>query len=511
MKITGIFRQGRRIIASAGLVTLTLGAAAVGLSGQAPADRGARANLVPYVYGPRHCAACHDQDNHSTYSKTERDGMICRMNEFPTFDMHDKHQHAYARLTGPRGQAMGRLLGTDVLKIDACLNCHGAAGRGVQTQQYSAQTDGVTCVSCHGNFAEWVERHPRTNNPEWRELSRQDKEVRYGMTDLWNAVRRAEVCSSCHIGNHDEGKVVTHAMYAAGHPPLPAFEAATFGDAQPRHWEYFREKEKTAKRWQKLKPAPDVKNLEQTQLVVIGGLVGLRESMKLFAAEAAANSSGPVGARWPDFARFDCYACHHDLQAADGASWRQVDRRDRAPGRPLASEWPSVLTQLGIVAAGPERAESQIKRLGQELTAFHQSLAAEPFGTPDRIARARAVAAGADALLTIDNQTLFDENLARRLLKRLCEMANTGVPDYDSARQMAWAFRIIYHELTPEGKRDAVIEQALAELEGRLSLDLAPKKKLTAIEIAPPDRLKAAADFDPGYFKARFEMIAGKL
>ena len=62
------------------------------------------------------------------------------------------------------------------------------------------------------------------------------------MTDLWDPVRRAETCASCHVGNHDEGKVVTHAMYAAGHPPLPGFETATFGDLEPRHWQYLSEK-----------------------------------------------------------------------------------------------------------------------------------------------------------------------------------------------------------------------------------------------------------------------------
>src|SRR5207248_334113 len=42
--------------------------------------------------------------------------------------------------------------------------------------------------------------------------------------------------------NVKEGKIVTHEMYAAGHPPLPGIEIATFGDALPRHWETLTEK-----------------------------------------------------------------------------------------------------------------------------------------------------------------------------------------------------------------------------------------------------------------------------
>ena len=40
-------------------------------------------------------------------------------------------------------------------------------------------------------------------------------------------VRRTELCLSCHLGSTSENKMVTHAMYAAGHPPLPGFEMET--------------------------------------------------------------------------------------------------------------------------------------------------------------------------------------------------------------------------------------------------------------------------------------------
>src|SRR5262249_38461648 len=184
---------------------------------------------------------------------------------------------------------------------------------------------------------------PKARQADWTQLDGEQKERDFGMTDLWNPVTRAEKCASCHIGNHGEGKVVTHAMYAAGHPPLPSFETATFSDAQPRHWEYLREKLKMPKRAARLKPPPDVRNLEQTQLVVVSGLVSLRASMKLSADQAEANKSEPVGAEWPDFARFDCSSCHHELRAEGGASWRQVRRGGRSPGRPGPLDWPAIL------------------------------------------------------------------------------------------------------------------------------------------------------------------------
>ena len=45
-----------------------------------------------------------------------------------------------------------------------------------------------------------------------------------------------KLCLSCHVGNAAQGKVITHAMYAAGHPPLPAMDIATFALNQPQHW-----------------------------------------------------------------------------------------------------------------------------------------------------------------------------------------------------------------------------------------------------------------------------------
>ena len=101
---------------------------------------------------------------------------------------------------------MTRLLGYDVKNSDACLNCHSTAEHGKGKQFYDREADGVTCVACHGASAEWVEIHQRTDQSGWRNLDRRTKQDRYGMIDLWDPVRRAETCASCHIGNHSEAR-----------------------------------------------------------------------------------------------------------------------------------------------------------------------------------------------------------------------------------------------------------------------------------------------------------------
>jgi len=482
-----------------------------GRGGQTPAGRAGAPNppgLTRYIYGARHCEGCHDQKNRPTYKPEELAGWICRMDEFHTFDKQDKHKLAFAALTGPRGQQMSKSLETDVRRIEPCLNCHSVPKRGAESQLYTAETDGVTCVACHGAYAEWVEKHQRASK-EWHDLDRHDKDNRFGMTDLWDPVRRAETCASCHVGNHAEGKVVTHAMYAAGHPPLPGFGAATFGDAQPRHWQYL--SEKTPDRLSRLK-VRDPRNLEQTQLVIVSGLVVLREWMTLFAGQASVNKPDPIGGHWPDFARFDCYACHHELQANDGVSWRQVRRRDGHPGRPTAPEWPLVLIQLGIEAAGPRQAGIQETQFKQPLAEFHESMTLRPFGDPERVVpAARKTAAWADSLLKSLSQTTLDAAQTRQMLERLCKMARESIPDYDSARQIAWAFRVIYRESTSRKKPDAVIDHVLADLEGDLALNLPSEAEQVPIEKTLQDRLRVIAGFDPESFQGHFEIIAERL
>jgi hypothetical protein len=445
------------------------------------------------------------------------------MNEWQKYDQQDKHQIAFQSLLNRRGKEIAQRLGhQDALQIGACLKCHAIPDPGVARPNPARLSDGVTCVGCHGAFADWVEIHPRSfEEPEgvnrqvepgeddWIKLDRKQKERDYGMTDLWDPVRRTEICASCHIGSYAQGKVVTHAMYAAGHPPLPGFEPATFSDAQPRHWEYLHEK--TPERLSRLKTLRP-RNLEQTQLIVVGSLVSLRESMNLFADQAEANKPDPVGAQWPDFARFDCYACHHELQARDGASWRQVRRRDGQPGRPTPPEWPQILIWLGIEATGPQQSSRLENQLKQQLAAFHASMRLGPFGNSKSIvSTARNVAEWADSLVQCLNHTMFDQALARQLLARLCKTAGETIPDYDSARQIAWAFRAIYRESVPEGHHDAAIERALASLEAELTLNLPPERKAVTIETALPERLRSAAGFNPTSFQARFGIIAERL
>ena len=136
-----------------------------------------------------------------------------------------------------------------------------------------------------------------------------------------------------------------------------------------------------------------------------------------------------------------------------------------------------------------------------------------PFGDPECAGpAARCVAEWADSLIKSLKNTVFDDAMAKRLLDRLCKMAEDPSLDYDSARQIAWAFAIIYHERVLDPKqRDTVIEHALADIGSDLALTLPSATEQVPIEKTLPERLRVLADFDLEYFQAHFGIIAKRL
>ena len=244
----------------------------------------------------------------------------------------------------------------------------------------------MTCVACHGPHAEWVEKHPRASK-EWRALESKEKELQFGMTDLGNPTRRAEVCVACHVGNHDEGKVITHAMYAAGHPPLPNFEPATFGRLEPPHWQFGNQKSDLS-RAKTTGPQPGKPGGNSTRSDRLARCPPrVAKALAQDAALASAGKQDLAAIKGPDFARFDCYACHHDLQAAEGASWRQRLRTDGSPGRPMPPEWPLVLVPLGIAATAAETAAAETDQFRRHLAALNHGFKIKPFGDAETTAK----------------------------------------------------------------------------------------------------------------------------
>lgn len=461
---------------------------------KAKADPGTKA--TPLYYGVAACnnKGCHGGDPPKVWLKGKE--LLCRCDEANIWESSDKHGDAYKALTGERGKQMAKLLGYDVTKAKACLSCHAVW---IDDNKLLAQSqevqfnieEGVNCVVCHGAYSEWVADHSSlVRAGKFRPLSRDEKWAGYGMKDLWDPLKRAELCASCHVGNLDQGKFVTHDMYAAGHPPLPGFEPATFSNEMPRHWEYLREKKPAVRKELGHREG----ELEETHLVLVGAAIALREQMRLMAADARAVKPRDA----IDLAHFDCYACHHDLKSP---SWRQErGYGGRKPGRIPMRPWTLELARLAVSAGKAERATFD-KLVGE----LHKVFDARPYGDAAEVEKAAgALGDFADALAQkLNRAPAVKAEQAAKLLGSFGEVfePERRLLDYDSARQIAWAYRVIRRELLVknDAKKLAEAEEKVTEelkgLDALLRLRLPTKKE--GLEKALPDTLKRIAEYDP--------------
>jgi hypothetical protein len=462
-------------------------------------------------YGVAVCKECHTTPG-------ERSQDLVLLSEYHTWRTEDRHSLAYAVLEGPRGQQIGKLLDITPAKNAMCLSCHTTSFRpgleGDKVTKFSLK-DGVSCDGCHGPAGLWLTPH-FADKETWRAMSPDAKE-RLGMFDVRNPAKRAALCASCHVGSVAEGKVITHAMYAAGHPPLPSFEVASFSHNLPRHWRdladvpYFQKAPAEVRKAYHL----DTAAFQDTKLVLRGGAAISATTCRLLAARASlAASAAPADKamdkiwpppwiaplpdkdkkrRWPELAtgtKFDlpddlrqrwpevamvlsdCYACHHDLKSD---SWRQKRGYPAAPGRPQLPAWPTAL-----VSAEIPKGDNTIRT---NWTALQRAFASRPFGDPAEVAKA-ATTLEASYVGLIGSG--MDEAKAKKALRELCTLPAKSYPDYDSARQLAWALRAIYHDHWNAKNKDEKIEEVLRALDNELSLtrESAARQKFVKARIA---------------------------
>jgi hypothetical protein len=225
--------------------------------------------------------------------------------EYTFWITRDPHARAYEALFDDRSKQIQKNLErtTPAHEEQRCLRCHVAPDYDVNKPPPHAphiKRDGVSCESCHGPAKDWLALH---HLADWRLQPALEKQ-RLGMIDTQSIGGRAHLCARCHIGA--PGMNVDHDLLAAGHPRLH-FELAAFHAHLPRHW-------------------PDAKDRVgrpdfEARLWAVGQVVSAQAALQLL-ADRAADTRKP----WPEFAEYDCSACHHDLSA-------------KSPGKRVALRW----------------------------------------------------------------------------------------------------------------------------------------------------------------------------
>jgi hypothetical protein len=389
----------------------------------------------------RTCAQCHTPGTDN--KRIREEPRLVRHDEFDVWSRDDPHSKAFEALE-LRSTRIGQQMGIqDVRNERACLSCHGTdpAAPG----DAAINHEGVSCVACHGASGQWIKDHAFEHNA-WMAQTAQDKAGK-GMFDLRDPAERTKVCLSCHVGDSASGRVITHAMFAAGHPPLRPIEVMNYREGMPVHW-YAPEQTPFIIEAKSVKLQRDgyhyIKgDLARTKNVLISGLATLHQVSAFLGNEADKLKQSPVVL---DFARCDCAACHHELEANDAGSWRQQRGFPAAPGRPPVPYWPAALA----VNALEQVDDSTAKTLNAKIEALFGSFGERPFGVPSKVSTTGgAVAAEADRALTTLSGLRFERPRAEFVLRRLCNLAARNPLDYDSACQVVWAARAIALELDP--------------------------------------------------------------
>jgi hypothetical protein len=467
--------------------------------------------------GSTTCIQCH-----TSGPAAGKDDRFVLLTEYTTWRLQDKHSFSYLALKGARARRMGELLKIEDVSQDAsCLNCHAPVPE--QKGEGFDLKDGVSCEACHGPAKGWNVDHQQR---AWRLKSADQKRAK-GMVDLRDPATCATVCMSCHVGNAAEGRVVTHAMYAAGHPPLPNFELALFRQNMPPHWRDKRDVPFFKDPRTKDLPAnaEEIRRLygletvatQQAHLVMASSLVGVRCGLHLIAQRSDVGTAEGMrpeerGRRWPEvrlagfadqsvpslwpqvfMGQADCYGCHHELRRK---SWRMERGYAGRPGRPQVQAWPLALAGQGV-GIGDGSAE-----LRKHVAALVGACDATPFGAPDKLhGAAEALSRWGQERLGKMPAELHPEQLLQALCKTGPDKTSADgpawrAPDYDSARQIAAAIWVIYREWAPKHENDKVIREVLEQLAEEFDLrpsavDRKDRAQLVLNRVLKPNELDA--------------------
>jgi len=467
-----------------------------------------------------------------------------RYTEFATWQKDDKHNQAFAILLNDRSKKMGKILGTEVERDKRCLACHTGYPvnkmppdeKGKSESLVSAKildeieiTFGVTCEGCHGpsqgtrgmEKKGWLGPHQEPDS--WRFLAPETKRKDFGFWDVRSPASRTRICASCHIGSVELGRVVTHEMYAAGHPPLPGFEVESFIHQMPVHWNPFVNKSnEVVERFVKNTKDPlyadgqyKKENLHRTSALLIGALVSASEYFRLIGDLNDPKGKEPAtGTRWPELALFDCYACHHELK---GPSWRQVRKPPAGiPGRPFLQEWNTVLVDVALSQLGDAPATYKKK-----YDAIRDALNKQPFGNRDLLKKSTLDAADWLYARALELELKpIPPMKGPAIMKDLVWLASAEIQDYESARKYVWGLEVVDAELKRLGKNKianimnpAGKELFLLDLRSGREVRVAvpgEAEKSKVIEVHLEKVMPFFGNYDPTLFRERIFEI-GKM
>ncbi|MGH7410068.1 MAG: multiheme c-type cytochrome, partial [Candidatus Methylomirabilis sp.] len=421
-------------------------------------------DLYSYIGG----ATCSGSACHG--STSPRSKLRIAQNEFYTWSEKDEHSKAYDALTTPDSRIIAKNLKiAKPEESNRCLVCHALHVKSERQGKLFDVTEGVSCEACHGPADKWLGAHTRS---DWDSK----KAAEYGMYNTKDLAKRADRCLECHAGS--EGKVVDHELIGAGHPRLK-FEIDNYSHAMPAHW--IPPKDKQARQWL------------GTRAWATGQVVALRSEMKLLIS-----SRRPKLGPWPDFAHFECFACHHSVvdhlrgmteQEKKGQRWRFIDY-DGKPGRLVwnASSYAVIRHLVNQISL------EQGKVLDELVKAFREELTSKSVSPDAFAATLTKLSELTERLLPQIAQYTFSQQTVLSLMRSISGdgrfLAGAG---FQSAEQAVMALASLYDDYV--------------ETIGPLSEPLPIKETIEALY----KDIKDGGAFSPAQFEVNMNKLHGYL
>jgi hypothetical protein len=344
----------------------------------APRPTAPASNTPPVAMQLAGTSSCSGRACHGNASPVA--GQAIQLNEFATWALHDPHVGAYDVLLNERSKKIARNLripGEQAENDVRCLACHTNPLAALPDAAPLVQAErrfGVGCESCHGPASGWLVSH---TTAEWKKLTVAEK-AKQGMYPVQDLAARAEMCAACHVGQPADvakglpARDLYHDLLGAGHPRL-SFELGSYLSNLAPHWlEKEQEPGHEAKVW------------------AVGQVVSAKSALQLL-AERAGNRGRP----WPEFAEYDCAACHHDLR--EPAHWEPDSVKGRAPlgalpwndwyvtmlpgvlNDRLAAELVELRAQMAKRYPDREKVAQQARDMGRKLSEQQHSLHVRKF------------------------------------------------------------------------------------------------------------------------------------
>lgn len=451
---------GLLLAACAGLLALPWQDRTARIAAQEVVPPGPRAALEDDAWeGVSSCSAsaCHGG------SRPRAEGPIWG-NEYTVWATVDPHRRAYQVLHGEQSKRILKNLygaahwaDASAVQQRSCLACHATAAEVADDERRERfLSDGVGCESCHGPAGDWLGPHT-TAAWDAGPAPRRDEFIERGsFHDVRDLLPRASTCVGCHVGDRD--REVHHDLIAAGHPRL-FFEFGAYLDRLPKHW-----REKDA--------SPDF----EARVWAVGSVATARQALELLehrartALENIDSSGAQEPLRWPEFAEYSCYACHHELLPA--GKNRQRANPSVPPGTLPWGHWHYPLVRELAIIGAPDVAPLDLTPVGTLVDRIDRAMT-RLTPTPTRLTSILGDIETLKPLLhewaVALNESRLDDERIDALLRQLAANHQES-SDWDSTVQLYLALYALHLAGQQAGMYDSS-DAALAELRGTLRFE----------------------------------------